>query len=860
MRIYRLLLYLYPASFREAYGEEMAGIFRARLRDAAGVGRLTVWIAVACEVVMNAPAAHWDILKQDLRYTIRTLNRSPAFAMTAILVIALGIGANTAAFSVADFVLFRPLPFPAPHALVRLCEGPREGGGWGCMNQLSPANYRDLKSASTSFQKMGAFAGDTMNLVGGGDPRRLPIARVTPEVMPVLGVGPLLGRAFDSSGADIDAAVISYGLWQSQFAGSRGVIGQKVTLNGNPYTIIGVMPAGFYFPTRDVQLWTMLAFQEQDLANRANSYIEGIGRLKDDIGFEQARAELTMLAERLRQQYPDTNAETGVSVFRMHDNMSPRFRVMLLSLAGASLCLLLLTCANLANLLLARAAAREREMAVRAALGAGRERLVRQLITQSVVLTLLGGAVGILLAALAVPLFSTLVPVTLPVAAQPALDIRVLAVAAIFTALTAIGFGLLPAFRAGRTGFDALREGTRAGGGARQRVRTVLVAVEVMVSVILLIASGLLIRAAWRVQALDPGFRAANVLTLRTALPRPKYNNPVRRTEFYERVLNEVRALPGVESAAFISGLPLVVTGLVTGVEVAGQDPRRARTDGASHRWITPQYFKTMGIPHVGGRDVEPADTSSRAWVAVVSASFVDRYWRGEDPIGKTFGHRGQTRTVVGVVGDVRVRGLERTSEPQIYLPAEQITEAAPANFDPKDLVIRHGGPPAAIVPAIRRIVHAVDPEQPISDVRTMAEVLAGDTATRRAQLQVLGVLAAIAVLLCGVGIYGLLAYTVSQRLQEIGVRLALGADPVRVGRMIFADGLRVGLIGLIPGVVLAYAAGRGMSALLFGIAPGDPVTFGTAVVVTLTIIVAGSVVPAIRAVRVPPVSALRGE
>jgi putative ABC transport system permease protein len=745
------------------------------------------------------------------------------------------------------------------------------------MNQLSPANYRDLKSMSASFAGMGAFASDAVNLVGGGEPRRLAITPVTADVLPVLRVQPMLGRVFDGRSADdASAAIISYGLWQSQFGGQSEVLGQKVNLNGAPYTIIGVMPPAFYFPSRDVQMWTLLTLREEDFADRTDSYIEAVGRLKPGVTFEQARAELTMLAERLGRDYPDTNAETGVSFFRLRDNMSPRFRLMLISLGGASLCLLLLTCANLANLLLARAAAHERELAVRAALGAGRERLVRQLLTQSVVLTLLGGAVGVLIAVVTVPLFSTLVPPTLPVATQPSLDFRVLVVAALFTGLTALGFGLFPALRAGRTRFAALRDGSRAGGGAKQRLRAVFVTVEVTMSVILLITSGLLIRAVWRVQAVDPGFAPQNVLTLRTALPRPKYDSPVRRAEFFDRVLTRVRALPGVQSAAFISGLPMVVTGLITGVEVPGQDVRSARSSGVSHRWVTPQYFKTMGIPLRRGRDVEDADTGDRVWVAVVSASFAERYWPGQDPIGKTFRHRGRARAVVGVVGDVLVRGLERSNEPQIYLPAGQAPEDFPAIFDPKDLVIRHADPlsridqgsdpgltpgdDAALVSAVRQIVRAADPEQPISDVRTMDAVVAGETATRRSQLEVLGVLAAVAVLLSGIGIYGLLAYTVSQRSQEIGVRLALGADPARVGRMIFADGMRLALIGIVPGLLGAYAAARGMSALLFGIAPSDPATFGAAVGLTLVMTLAGSIVPALRAVRVTPMSVLRAE
>jgi predicted permease len=811
---------------------------------------------------MTPPTVQWDMLKQDLRYTARTLRRARGFALTAILVTALGVGANTAAFSVADFVLLRPLPFTDPDALVHLCEGPRTGGGWGCMNELSPANYRDFHTLSSSFEAMGAFTGSAANLVGIGEPRRLAIAPVTAEVLPLLGVPPALGRVFDAHGDDRGAAVISYGLWQSQFGGDPSVVGRTVRLDGVPHTIIGVMPRGFYFPTRNVQLWTALTFRDENYADRTDTYIHGVARLKPGVTFEQARADLDVIAARLSRDYPDTNAETGISFFRMRDNMSPRFRVMLMALGGASLCLLLLTCANLGNLLLARAAARERELAVRAALGAGQERLIRQLVTESVILTLLGGAAGLLVAAIGVPLFASLVPDTLPIATQPVLDLRITAFAAVFTALTALGFGLLPALRAGRRAtFDALREGGRAGGGAKQRLRSALVTIEVTMSVVLLITSGLLIRAVWRVQAVDPGFTPENVFALNIALPRPKYDKPLDRVQFYDRVLERVRALPGVQSAAFTSGLPMVTTGLVTAVEIPGRQKPRARVDVVSHRWVTPGYFRTMGIPLHRGRDIEGGDRGDRVWVAVVSTSFAERYWPGQDPIGRTLRHLDHTRTVVGVVGDIRVRGLERTSEPQMYVPAAQAPDPFPGGFDPKELVIRHSGQgAAALVPAVRQIVRTIDAEQPISDARAMEDVIAGETATRRGQLQVLSVFAVVAVLLSAVGIYGLLAYTVSQRSQEIGVRLALGAEPTRVGRMIVADGMRLALYGSVPGVLVGYAGARGMSALLFGVAPSDPATFAAALGVALLTVLAGTLVPAWRAVRLSPMSVLRSQ
>jgi len=471
--LYRRLLYLFPSSFRMEYGDEMCALFAERSAGARGLARLGLFLGAMADVVRSAAAAHWDVLIQDLRYTVRSLNRARGFAIAAVAVIAIGVGANTAAFSVADFVLLRALPFPEPHALIRLCWGPRTGGGWGCMNQLSPANYRDYKAMTPSFQTLGAFTGIGVNLVeGGGDPQRLSGATVTGEVLPLLGVAPVLGRVFDSAnggGGDVGTVVLSYGLWQSQFGGDRNVLGRSVTLNGAPYQVIGVMPPGFYFPSRETQLWTHLVLREEAYADRDDNYLEAVGRLKPGVTMSQARADLNVVAERLARDYPATNGDAGFSFFAMRDNMSPRYRLMLLGLCGATLCILLLTCANLANLLLARAGARERELAVRAALGAGRERLVRQIVTESMILALAGGVPGVALAAAAVPLLALLVPDTLPVASQPSLDLRVLAFALAITTLTGLGFGLLPALRVGAsgTGLSAVREGWGVRAAAR---------------------------------------------------------------------------------------------------------------------------------------------------------------------------------------------------------------------------------------------------------------------------------------------------------------------------------------------------------------------------------------------------------
>jgi predicted permease len=484
------------------------------------------------------------------------------------------------------------------------------------------------------------------------------------------------------------------------------------------------------------------------------------------------------------------------------------------------------------------------------------------MLTESVVLALVGGAVGVLVATLAVPLLAHLVPTSLPLGERPRLDVRALLIAGAFTTLIGIGFGLFPATTVGgRAGFNALREGTRGGGGRRQRLRTVLVTVEIALSVVLLVSSGFLIRAVWKVQAVDPGFTSEGVLTLRTALASSRYADSLRRTEFYRQVLSEVRRLPGVEAAAYTSGVPMVLTGGIAGVEIPGREVNRGRSgETASFRLVTPHFFQTLGIPIVRGRDIEEADLPGRLPAAVVSESFAKRYWPNDDPIGKVFRARGQDRTIVGIARDIMVRGLERTSEPQMYLAAAQAPTVMGELYVPKDLVIRTSGPVSALVAPVREIVRRVDPEQPISEVRSLNDIIVRQTADRVAQLWVLTALAAIALLLTGVGIYGLLAFMVAQRSREIGVRLALGAEPGRVARMIVGEAARLTLLGGIPGVLVAYAAARAMSALLFGIAPSDPMTLATGAFLVVLVTIAGALAPAVSAVRVSPLIAMRTE
>jgi predicted permease len=859
-RAYRALLRLYPTGFRREYGDEMTAIFAARAARASTIGRFGLLAAAFAEIMVNAFGVHWEILRQDLRHTARTLRRSPGFALTAILVTALGVGANTAAFSVADFVLLRPLGFPDPESLVRLCAGPRTGPvGWGCMNQLAPAVYRDYREQTTSFSALGAFQRDAVNLVGGGEPERVTLARVTTDVLPLLGVRPLLGSVFSTDPADAGtrSVVLGHTLWQTRFGGDRSVIGRTVTLDGAPHVVVGIMPATFHFPTRDVQMWSALHFTPADFETRGNNYLEAVGRLAPGVTFERARADLDRVVDRLAQQYPES-ADVGVSFFRMREEFSPRFKLMLQALAGASLCILLLACANLGNLLLARASAREREIAVRAALGAGRDRLVRQMITESVTLAFIGGVTGVVLALLLFPLVSLLVPPTLPIPSQPSLNLRMLGMAALFTALTGIGFGIVPAIRAGGSAaFGALRV---RGGGGRQRMRAVLVAIEVAACVVLLVSSGLLMRAMLRVLAVDPGFQSENVLSVRTVLPKPKYDNFEKRAQFYNAVMNEVRSQPGVQSAGYTSGLPMIMQGGIATVTLPGQEEQPDGEYLISRRYVTPEFFDAMGIPILSGRDFSTVDDNGRTLVAVVSKSFAERYWPDSDPLGRAFLFRDSTWRVIGVVGDVKVRGLERDNEPQLYVPASVVPEGVLTFYDPKDLIIRTSGDPKELLDEVRAIVRRVDPEQPISDVMTLNDLLDTQAAPRRAQVRVLGALAAIALLVAGLGIYGLLAYSVTQQRQEIGVRLALGAQPRRIARRIVWNGMTIVMLGAIPGLLVALLAGRAMSAMLFGVEPADTTTLFITIGLCVVMALVGAAVPALRAVRVSPMTVMRAE
>ncbi len=809
-------------------------------------------------MVRHAVPLHADALRQDLRYTGRSLFRSPGFALTVIGVSALGIGANTAVFTVVDRVLVRPLPFDEPDKLVRVWESPP---GYSRM-EVSPPNYRDWVEMTTSFDVMTPYSRSSANLVGEGDPERIQGADVGLDLLQTLGVQPVLGRYFSpeiDSDEAVPTVVLSYGLWQRTFGGSPDVLGQNVVLDDKPFTIIGVMPSTFLFPDRHAEYWSALRFTPDDFEDRNNNYLEVIARLKSGVSLEMARAEMRQVMTQLEAAYPAENERNSASVNRLSAEVPRQARLLLVALMGASLCVLLIACTNIANLLLARAMVRRQEFAVRSSLGAGRQRLTRQLITESLTLATIGGGLGVLLAYVSLPLLARLVPPSMPIVEATSIDLRVLAFALAVTALTGIGFGALPALRAGKEAVvTGLRESSRGGGMRGERVRSALVVVEVAASVVLLIASGLLIRALSEVRSTDPGFQEAGVLTARTWLPWPRYATTASRGAFYTSVLNDVRALPGVESAAYTSFLPMVMGGGIWPVEMDGGVSNRADNVTASLRFVSPDYFATLGIPLLRGRDVMESDLPDRPFVAVVSQSFVDRYWPDQDPMGRSFGFAFNERTIVGVVGDIRVRGLERQNEPQVYLPYLQVADQSLIFYAPKDIAVRVAGDPLSIVPSVRNIVQRADPMQPLSSVQLLEQIVASNTESRDVQLRVLATFAVLAFLLAAVGIHGLLSFTATHRAREIGVRMALGAHRRGIIAMFLREGVVLGGLGVLVGAVLGYFAGQAMEALLFGVAPMDVLTFALAIGLALVMTLVGSLPPALRAATVNPNTVMR--
>jgi putative ABC transport system permease protein len=803
----------------------------------------------------------------DLRYAIRTLIRRPGFTAIALLTIALGIGANTAIFSVVNAVLWRPLPYPHPERLMMVwVYNPRQGFD----KDVAPyPTFTDWRNQSRRFEHLAAYSGASVSLTGAGDPAQLRGARVTPSFFPTLNVQPAVGRWFteqDAAAGRERVVILEHGLWQGRFGGDPAIVGRTIQLSGRPYEVVAVMPAGFRYPA-DATLWLPLAPVEpykQLMESRGAYWLNVIGRLRAGSTQPAAQAEMDTIARRLEQKYPDTSGGLGVRLTSLHDEIVGDVRRALLVLFGAVGCVLLIACANVANLLLTRATGRHRELAIRAALGAARIRIVRQLLTESLVLALAGAAIGLLLATWGVAALQQAAPTNIPRLTSIAIDVPVLLVTLGMALATGVIFGVAPAWQsASAIQSDALKEGGRSGGeGSRgRRVRHVLAVIEVAVALVLLVGAALLARSLGVIARTDLGFNPRNVLALSIELPRQKYAEDSKVIQFYEQVVERTSTLPGVRSVGVGSS---VLLGPLPNSSTLSVEGRRAPANAVNipvpYDTVINGYFATLGIPLTRGRLFGPDDTATAPARVIVNEAFVRRFFPSEDPLGKrvTFNNpqnkNVQWLTIVGVVADTRRGGLGRPAWAELYFPLTQSPDTR------LTVLIRTAGDPIAMARAAQEQVWAIDPSQPVSSIRTLEELLARGQANRRFTMMMLGVFAVVALLLAAVGIYGVIAYSTAQRTHEIGIRIALGATRVDVLHMVLRDGLRIGAFGTVIGVAAAAAASRLLSGLLFGISPHDPLTFVALPAGLLIVALLASWIPARRALAVEPSTALRGE
>jgi predicted permease len=804
-----------------------------------------------------------DTLRQDLAYALRRLRQAPGFTAVAVATLALGIGANGAIFSVVNAVLLRPLPFEEPQRLVRLSQT------WkGKPSVYSPQNFLDVQAAAKSFESLAVYDTSGVTLTGRGQPASLTGTEVSTTFFDVLRIRPALGRAFDAGENEpghTKVAVLGHRLWRERFAGDPAVVGQTVQLNREPFTIVGIAPAGFAFP-EGAELWTPL---EYDARFRSNSrgawYLGTVGRLKPGATVAQAREEVATIHARLARAYP-ADEGVGGTVASLQEAIVGDSRRALVVLLGAVGLVLLIACVNVANLLLARVAARESELAVRTALGAGRFRLMRQLLTESLTLSVLGGAAGILLAAFSLDALLALQPQGVPRLVEVRVDRAVVAFAAVLSVLTGLVFGVFPALHmTTRPTAESLRESSRGVlSGRGHRMRSGLVVGQMALAMMLLAGAGLLLRSFTQLRSVDPGFRSENVLTFRLSLPDSAYrDDDGSRVSFYGRLLDRLSALPGVRSAGAVMRAPLTGANFNLSFEVKGRPPLPpAQQPSMEIRVATPEYFRTMGIPVRRGRPLTGRDVEGAPQVVVISESAARRHFAGEDAMGKFivlgWGRgEGQPKVggeVVGIVGDVKDHGLAEEKPPELYVAYAQVP------IQTMDVVLGTSVTPRSLVPSVEKVVHELDPELPVARMATLDEVVARSISEPRFYMVLLGAFAAMAVFLAALGIFGVLSYSVVQRSREIGIRAALGAHPRDVLRMVLGHAASLALVGVLAGLVGAVALSRAIGSLLFELSPTDPLTLGSMAVLLASVALLASYLPARRATRVDPLIALRSE
>ncbi len=806
---------------------------------------------------------------KDVRYAARMLWKSPGFTAVAAIALALGIGANTAIFSVVNALMLRALPFRDAERLVMVWEfnRPRDQH----QNVVAPANFLDWREQTNSFEGLAAFVDGNTNLTGESDPVEIPAQYITPNLFPLLGVEPLMGRGLtdeDATPNSADVVLLSFSTWQSRFGGDPAVVGKTLMLNGEPATVVGVMPADFQWfikkssnTGKRPEVWAPIGFSEQSRVRRGR-FLTVVGRLKPGGTREAAQTELDALAARFEQDFPDFNKGWGVELVALREQFTGEIGKALWVLLGAVGFLLLIACANVANLLLARATSRRREMAIRTAVGASRWRIVRQLLTESVLLSLVGGGFGLLLAWWGVEVLVALSPRNLIDFKDVSLNLPVLGFTLGVSVLTGLVFGLAPAFESSRLNTnEALKEGGKgmAGGPRSRRLRGAFVVAEVALALTLLIGAGLMAKSFMRLQQVDPGFRAENVLTMRLTLPVSKYREEPKRTAFYKEAVARVGALPGVESAGAVTFLPFSGPGSATSFTVVDRPPPPAGQSYTTDvRLSDANYFRTMGIPLVRGRNFSEAETTEARRVVLISEALARKYFPGEDPLGKSLVismRATPTPTeIIGIVGDVKHHSLDAEVRPTVYWPHPELPLTV------MTVVARTKGDPMSLAAAARSEIQSIDPQQPVADVRPMSEWLAESTARSRFSALLLVVFAVIALILAAVGTYGVMSYSVTQRTHEIGVRMALGAQTRDVLRMIVGKGMLLTLAGVVVGLAAAFALTRVMTSLLYGVSATDPWTFAAVAALLLLVGLLACYLPARRATKVDPMIALRYE
>ncbi|HET9528798.1 MAG TPA: ABC transporter permease [Blastocatellia bacterium] len=806
-----------------------------------------------------------NTLWQDLRYGVRLLVKQPGFTLIAVITLALGIGANTAIFSLVNAVLLRPIPFPESEQLVTVWEDASVIGF--PRGEAAPANYVDWKAQQSVFEDLAALSWQSLALTSDGEPERVSAYGVTSNLFPLLGVQPALGRIFlpeeDSPGAS-KVAILSHALWQRRYGGDHSIIGRDITLNGRQHTVVGVMPASFQFLQSYIGLWVPAAFSREELAERDSHYLIVVGRMKGGVTVEQAKADIGTITERIARDHPDEAEFLRSDVVPLHELLAGRVRRPLVMLLVAVGFVLLIACANIASLLLSRASARRREMAVRTALGANRARVVRQLLTESVLLAGAGGAAGLLFSLWSFTLLKQLIPEGMLLTAKLEIDLPVLGFTLVVSLITGMVFGLAPAMQASKIDLNqALKEGGgRAGAGAAgNRLRGAFVVAEVALALVLLVGAGLLIRTVFHLHDQYSGFQPEQLLTMRTVLPTNKYAEHPKRVAFYDQVLERVGALPGVVSLAYTTSVPLEWKGGANGFTIEGRQPEPGVFTNAIHRQISPDYFRTMGIRLRQGRYFDERDDKQSIPVVIINETMARQFWPAEDPLGKRIkfgGPDSSWMTIAGIVDDVRQMGMDVAVKAEMYLPYKQITTHR--FYTPRDLVIRSAGDPLDLVAEVREEIRAVDPDQPVSNIATMEEVLSEEAAPRSLGMILVSSFAGLALLLSSLGIYGVLSYFVAQQTPEIGIRLALGAQPCNILGQVMKKGMSWALLGIAIGSLAAFALTRLMTSLLFGVSATDPATFGLVVLMLVAVALLACYLPAKRAMRVDPMVALRYE